>query len=89
MALRSAQTKLATFVRAGVLCLVAGGPTCIAHGLPETPDSISLMFKAEAASCTVGVFLQSWDATMVAFVSSHAAVASAYVRIAVEHSLIR
>ena len=90
MALRNPHVKLASYVRAGVLCLpVAGGISCLAHSLPETPDSISLTAIASANSCIYGVFIQSWNSAMISVVNSHGAEAITYLRASVDHSLVR
>lgn len=87
MALRTAHTLLANFVRAGVLCLASNARTCLAHGLPATPDSV-IFSPLNHASNTVGAFLESWDSTMISFTQSANTTVSVYLRAAVEHSVI-
>lgn len=89
MALRTAQVKLGTLVRAGVLSLAQGGPTCVAHTLPATPDSITWAPVVTPNACPTGTYLQSWDGISVIFVNSVAAQNNIYVRIAVEHTIIQ
>ena len=92
MALRTAQTLLGTFIRAGVFCLAPDAVSCFAHGLPATPDSIMLTAitttaNAAGSSIVFGGSLQSWDATSCVFNNSSSGRAY-YVRAAVEHSII-
>lgn len=91
MALRTAQTLLGTFIRAGVFCIAASAAASFNHGLPATPDSVLFSptntGQATLVSVHSAVAIQSWDSTGVIFTnSSHAAALN--VRVAVEHSII-
>ena len=90
MALRHPQVLLASLQRAGVLSLLAGGNTCVVHGLAATPDTVlfSPTSLAAPACLIVGVFLQSWDATTIVF-SNSASTQAVYLRVAVEHSILQ
>ena len=94
MALRDPQAVLGTFINAGVLCLAPSARTCIAHGLPETPDSFSytpLIGGATGAVCVIGHaawFVESWDAPALVFVNSTSAGIRGYLRAAVEYAVI-
>lgn len=94
MALRNPQALIGTLVRAGVLCIDGvAARTCIAHGLPETPDSFSFVPLAgrTQTACYVGVGVESWDATSIVFVVSNTATATAcpvYLKVEVTHSSI-
>ena len=91
MALRNPQALLGTFMRAGVLCFSGTqGRTCIAHGLPETPDSFSFTpVVGGTGNCISSLVVESWDATSIVFVNSHSIAQSVYVRIAVEYRQIQ
>ena len=90
MSLRNPQALLGTLQRAGVLCLASGGRTCIAHGLPSTPDSITFS-HTNLATATYGAFLESWDSTYLSFLNSLQGTTplAIYIRVAVEHSIIQ
>lgn len=73
MALRNPAALLATFTYAGVLCLAPAGRTCIAHGLPETPDSFSLVTLGASGNASLhppAAHIESWNATSVVFINS-------------------
>lgn len=73
MSLRATSALLGTFVYAGVLCIAPQGRTCVAHGLPETPDSFSLVTLGASANASLhppAVHIESWNATSVVFVNS-------------------
>lgn len=73
MALRSASALLGTFTYSGVLCIAAQGRTCIAHGLPETPDAFSftpLGLTANASLYPQSAHVESWNATSIVIVNS-------------------
>lgn len=62
-----------TFTYAGVLCLAPAGRTCIAHGLPETPDVVLFSPIAYAANASLHPYaagLESWNAVSAVFVNS-------------------
>lgn len=89
MALRSAQTLLAVFQRAGVLCIAATARGCIAHGLPATPDTILFSpVTTGATPCVHGVYLESWDATSIVIRNEIGGAIGLYVRAAVEHTVV-
>ena len=90
MSLRDPQALLGTFMRAGVLCFAPSARTCIAHGLPEAPDTFSLTpLMGHSSTCFVGIGLESWDATSSVFVNSYASGGTGYLRMAVEFSTVR
>ncbi|MDO8689282.1 MAG: hypothetical protein Q7R39_04620 [Dehalococcoidia bacterium] len=90
MAVRSSAVVLGTFVRTGVLCLPSGR-SCLAHGLPEAPDSLSFvpLFTAVAATCLNLCYIECWDSAGVTFINSSALSTPGYLRLAVEHSFIK
>lgn len=92
MALRNPQALLGTYIRAGVLCLAPSARTCLAHGLPATPDSFSFTPMSVGASAALAsnqqIGLESWDSTYVSFTNSSAVGAVGYLRAAVEHSYV-
>ena len=93
MTLRDPHAVLGTFIRAGVLCLGPSERTCVAHGLPETPDSFSFIPLVGGIShaCVAGNsgwYLESWDATSLVFVNSSSISIKGYLRAAVEYAQI-
>lgn len=72
MSLRDPQALLGTFTRAGVLCLAPGGRTCVAHGLPSTPDWFNFTeLVGTTALASFGQWLiESWDSVSIVFVNS-------------------
>lgn len=73
MALRDPAAKLTTFTYAGVLCLAGAGRTCIAHGLPETPDTFHftpLAGSNHASLYPQAAHVESWDASVVVLINS-------------------
>lgn len=90
MSLRATQALVGTSQRLGVLCLAGAGRTCIAHGLPETPDTILFSAVGHAGTpCVHGLYLESWDATSVVFNNVQNSPAAIYLRLAVETAVIR
>ncbi len=96
MALRSTQALLATFTRAGVLCLAPEARTCVAHGLPETPDSFSYtllkvtgLTLIATMNCTVGGYLESWDSISMVFNNCFLNGVAGYLVAKVDHTLVR
>lgn len=83
MALRNPAALLGTFTYAGILCLAPNGRTCIAHGLPETPDSFSLITLAQSGNASLhppSAHLESWNAVSAVFVNSINFGIAAYVK---------
>lgn len=72
MALRDPQALLGTFTRAGVLCIAPQARTCLAHGLPATPDWFNYReIVGGTAGASLGQFMvESWDATSIVIVNS-------------------
>ena len=90
MAYRNPHVKLASYIRSGYACLpVGGGELCIAHSLPETPDSISLTPIAQPNSCVAGIFIRSWDSSFIQITNSHAAAAHVYLVAQVVHTIVK
>lgn len=82
MSFRASHAKLANYIRAGVLCVDGvAARTCIAHGLPDVPDSFSFtpIARGSALGCVSGVFVESFDATSIVFVNSFTAAGTAVV----------
>lgn len=73
IALRNPSALLAVFAYAGVLCLAPAGRTCIAHGLPSTPDTFSLVTLGASANASLhppAIHIESWNATSVVYINS-------------------
>ena len=74
MALRDPAAKIATYTYSGVLCVAAAGRTCVAHGLPSTPDWFTitpLVGGSNTASIMPNaIWVESWNATSLVLVSS-------------------
>lgn len=73
MALRNPSALNTRFTYSGVLSLASGARTCIAHGLPETPDVILFSPIAYAANASLhphAAGLESWNAVSAVFVNS-------------------
>jgi hypothetical protein len=90
MSLRTPNAVLGTFIRAGVLCVATGaGVTCLAHGLPQTPDTIlwSPITPGTGTYSAAGLILQSWDGVALYFGNSGGA-AVVNLRASVEWSAI-
>ena len=88
MAVRGAQAIITYFRRTGILCLVAADRTCVAHGLPEAPDTFTFtpLVGGAGGQCMTGWFVESWDATSIVFVNSANQGLRGYVDLAVVHS---
>ena len=53
--------------------MASGARTCIAHGLPETPDVVlfsPIAYSANASLHPYAAGLESWNATSAVFVNS-------------------
>lgn len=92
MAVRGAHAVIAKFSRVGVLCLDAAARTCIAHGLPEAPDSFTftpLVGGSNTASIVPQTWwVESWDASLIVFVNSvTGVVVRGYVNLQQIHSI--
>lgn len=91
MALRDPQALIATYARSGVLCLGSGARTCVAHGLPETPDTFDFQqIVGGVGAASLGQFMvESWDATSIVLVNSVAQSVRGYLQATVIHSISR
>lgn len=90
MALREPQALLSTYTRSGTFCLASGARTCLAHGLPATPDVILYMDSVVGgtAGASLGQWLlESWDGTSIVFVNSIAQGKRGYLFAQVVHSV--
>ena len=73
MALRNPSALNTRFTYSGVLSIAPAGRTCIAHGLPETPDVIlfsPIAYSNNASLHPSGVGLESWNSVSAVFVNS-------------------
>ena len=73
MALRNPSALNTRFTYSGVLCLAPAARTCIAHGLPETPDVIlfsPIAYSANASLHPWAAGLESWNSVSAVFVNS-------------------
>lgn len=90
MALRDPQARLTTFSRCGVLCLAGGGRTCVAHTLPETPDTFFYQLLTGGGTVSIlSAYVESWDATSIVFVNSISVAQRGYLHAQVIHSINR
>lgn len=90
MSLRNPRALLGTYIQAGVLCFAGAARTCVAHSLPETPDTFNFTpVVGGAGNCLSSLVVESWDATSIVFVNSHNVIQSAMIRVAVEYRQIQ
>lgn len=74
-----------------MFCVGSSARGCVAHGLPETPDTFHFQqLVGGAGGASMGQFMvESWDGTSIVIVNSIAQGLRGYLEASVRHSITR